>query len=92
MTYQKPSESLVIVEKTSRSLIINIPSLASSKSGKIFSCYITVAVCIINLFLLRVFSSDRIDLLGTSLGLLLGNLVCLPCLKYAFGNYLKISQ
>ncbi|OZH52806.1 hypothetical protein AFK68_21975 [Hydrocoleum sp. CS-953] len=78
MTYQKPPGSLVILKKTSRNLIIKIPSLDSSKSGQIFLCFMAVLVCLIKLFILRVFSRDRIESLGTLLGLFIGNLVYLP--------------
>lgn len=95
-SHQKPEGSEVTLKKTSSSLIINIPSVASSKSVKIALCCMAVIFCIINLFVYNLFVSqslnDNIYRIAIIIGLLIGNLVYLPFLKLGFGNYIKISK
>ena len=95
-THQKPEGSEVTLKKTSSSLIINIPSVGSSKSGKIFLCCMAVAFCIINLFLYNLFLSPSLNYnssrIGAMIVLLIGNLVYLPFLKLGLGNHIKIAK
>ncbi|NEQ71677.1 MAG: serine/threonine protein kinase [Okeania sp. SIO2C9] len=95
-THQKPEGSEVTLKKTSSSLIINIPSVASSKSGKILLCCMAVAFCLINLFVFNLLLSPSFnyntDIIGAMIGLLIGNLVYSPLLKLGFGNYIKIAK
>ncbi|MDY7006538.1 MAG: hypothetical protein SWX82_22125 [Cyanobacteriota bacterium] len=88
-THQKPPESLVTVEKTSSSLIIKIPSLDSSKSGKIALCFTAVIFCIIHLFLARLYFNNIIECMAA---LLINIFVYLPFFKFGFGNYIKIAE